>query len=140
MRLATAVPATTRIAVHVLAVDPDRRVLLDRAWSPASGMWGLPTALVEVGEDPTVRARRLVLAAGTVPATCVEVIDLESVIANGTHVVHLVFECGAEPSMRRPATPSSALWWSLTEIVGLSLSPRTRKALASRWSMIWPDT
>ena len=42
--------------------------------------------------------------------------------------------------MRRPATPSSALWWSRSEIVGLSLSQRTRKALASRWSMIWPDT
>ena len=99
--LATAVPLTTRIAVHVLGVDPDRRVLLDRARPPS---------------------------------------DLESLVEDGLHVVHLVFECGAEPSRLRTDGTSSALWWSLPEIVGLSLSARTRKALASRWAMIWPDT
>jgi hypothetical protein len=96
--------------------------------------------MAEVGEDPSVRARRLVLSAGAVPATRVEVIDIESVVEDDLHIVHLVFECGADPSVRRTGVPSSALWWSLPEIVGLSLSPRTRKALASRWSLIWPDT
>jgi ADP-ribose pyrophosphatase YjhB (NUDIX family) len=138
--LATAVPLTTRIAVHVLGVDPDRRVLLDRARPPMEPVWGLPGALVEPGEDPVVRARQLVSDAGALTATRVEVIDLESVVERGVHVVHMVFECGAEPSLWPADARSSALWWSLPEIVALNLSARTRKALASRWSMIWPDT
>ncbi len=137
--LATAVPLTTRIAVHVLGVDPDRRVLLDRARPPMEPVWGLPGALVEPGQDPVVRARQLVSDAGALTATRVEVIDLESVVESGVHVVHMVFECGAEPSLW-PADESSALWWTLPEIVGLRLSARTRKALASRWAWIWPDT
>ena len=139
-RVATAVPLRTRIAVHVLGVDPDRRVLLDRPRPPEETGWGLPGALVEVGEDPVLRARRLVSEAGALTATRVEVIDLESVVEEDLHVVHMVFECGAEPSLLRSEAHSSALWWSLPEIVELNLSARTRKALASRWSMIWPDT
>lgn len=138
--LATVVPLTTRIAVHVLGVDPDRRVLLDRAQPPFAPEWGLPGTMVEPGEDPVVRARQLISEAGALTATRVEVIDLESVVESGLHVVHMVFECGAEPSLLRTDAGSSALWWTLPEIVGLSLSARTRKALASRWSMIWPDT
>ena len=138
--LATAVPLTTRIAVHVLGVDPDRRVLLDLSRPPLEPVWGLPGTLVEPGDDPVVRVRQLVSDAGALTATRVEVIDLESVVESGLHVVHMVFECGAEPSLLRSDAGSSALWWSLPEIVGLNLSARTRKALASRWSMIWPDT
>ena len=140
LRLAKAVPVRTCIAVHVLSVDPDRRVLLDRATPPEQPFWGLPGAVIEVGEDPVIRVRRLVSAAGALTATRAEVIDVESVVEGDLHVVHLVFECGAEPSLLPTVTGSSALWWSLPEIVGLNLSPRTRKALASRWSMIWPDT
>ncbi len=138
--VAAAVPLRTRIAVHVLGVDPDRRVLLDRARPPQEPVWGLPGAMVEVGEDPVLRARTLVSEAGALAATRVEVIDLESVVEGDVHMVHMVFECGAEPSLLRSDAGSSALWWSLPEIVGLKLSARTRKALASRWSMIWPDT
>ncbi|MEP6856673.1 MAG: NUDIX hydrolase [Pedococcus sp.] len=139
-RLATAVPLTTRIAVHVLCIDPERRVLLDRAKPPREPLWALPGALIDVGEDPVVCARRLVSEAGALTATRAEVIDLESIVEGGLHVLHLVFECGAEPSLLRAGTQTSSLWWSLPEIVGLNLSARTRKALASRWSMIWPDT
>lgn len=138
--LATAVPLTTRIAVHVLGVDPDRRVLLDRAQPPLDPVWGLPGTMVQPGEDPVVRVRQLISEAGALTATRVEVIDLESIVESGLHVVHMVFECGAEPSLLRADATSSALWWTLPEIVGLNLSARTRKALASRWSMIWPDT
>ncbi|WP_091787966.1 NUDIX domain-containing protein [Pedococcus dokdonensis] len=133
-------PLTTRIAVHVLGVDPDRRVLLDRARPPLEPVWGLPGALVEPGEDPVVRARQLVSDAGALTATRVEVIDLESLVEDGLHVVHMVFECGAEPSLFPTDAGSTALWWTLPEIVGLRLSARTRKALASRWAWIWPDT
>src|SRR6476646_5361711 len=140
VRLARAMPLRTCIAVHVLSIDPDRRVLLDRATAPEQPHWGLPSAMVQVGEDPVIRVRRLVSEAGALTATRAEVIDLESVVEGEVHVVHMVFECGAEPSLPPTVTGSSALWWSLPEIVGLNLSPRTRKALASRWSMIWPDT
>jgi hypothetical protein len=135
--LVTARPLTTRLAVHVLAVDPDRRILLDADGSVSPMEWGMPSRLLDVGEDPSVVARRLVLDAGSVPATRAEVIDLESRVDADTHVVHLVFECGAEPYR---AGDGRSLWWSLEEIVGLRLGQRTRKALASRWSMIWPDT
>jgi ADP-ribose pyrophosphatase YjhB (NUDIX family) len=136
--LVTAMPLTTRIAVHVLAVDPERRVLLDHVRQVSPQQWGMPHAVAEPGEDPAVCARRLVVAAGAVPATRVEVIDLDSVVQDSAHVVHLVFECGAEPMKRRGDSP--ALWWTIEEIVALALTPRTRKALASRWAMIWPDT
>jgi ADP-ribose pyrophosphatase YjhB (NUDIX family) len=129
----------TRVAVHVLAVDPERRVLLDHVRQVHPQQWGMPQALVAVGEDPAVTARRLVVAAGAVPATRAEVIDLDSVVEDTGHVVHLIFECGAEP-LRRRGEDSPALWWTIDEIVALALTARTRKALASRWSMIWPDT
>lgn len=134
-----AMPLTTRLAVHVLAVDPERRILLDAEDHTRPMQWGMPSALLAVGEDPASVARRLVLDAGAVPATRAEVIDLESVVDPDAHVVHLVFECGAEP-FRASADGERTLWWSLPEIVGLRLASRTRKALASRWSMIWPDT
>jgi len=137
--LVTAMPLTTRLAVHVLAIDPERRVLLDHVRQVSPHQWGMPQALVEVGADPSECERRLVVAAGAVPATRVEVIDLDSVVDDQTHLVNLVFECGAEPMSVR-ADGSTSLWWALPEIVGLALTPRTRKALASRWSLIWPDT
>ena len=140
IKVVSSPPVATRIVVHVLCLDTERRVLLDWDQGPASPSWTLPTTLVAVGEDPVVRARQLVSQAGALAATRVEVIDLESLVEGETHLVHMVFECGAEPSHRRHGNRSSALWWSLPEIVGLNLSPRTRKALASRWSLLWPHT
>lgn len=134
-----AVPVVTRIVVHILGVDSGRRVLLSRAQEGDSPGWALPTAMVAVGEDPAIRARQLLWDAGSLAATRAEVIDLESVIEGDTHLVHVVFECGAHTNVAPPRSDGQAFWWELSEIASLTLSTRTRMTLAARWSLIWPD-
>ena len=135
--LATAVPLTTRIAVHVLGVDPDRRVLLDRAQPPLDPVWGLPGTMVQPGEDPVVRVRQLISEAGALTATRVEVIDLESIVESGLHVVHMVFECGAEPPCPAPTPPWPWVTLPRSSVPETLLGPHP-KALVSRLVDLYP--
>jgi hypothetical protein len=132
--------AETAVAVHVLGIDPELRVLLDQEAAvadPGTG-WSLPAAMLRTGQDPSRLAQQLVRQAGALPRR-MDVVAVESEYRLGVHRLDLVFECRAE-RMWRQAVTGGPLWWSLNEIAGLTLTPRTRKAIIGRWTSIWPNT
>jgi hypothetical protein len=130
--------AETAVAVHVLGVDPDLRVLLDQGSSGPGSGWSLPAGVLATGQSPNRLAQLLVRRAGAVPRK-LQVVDVESEFVGGVQRFDLVYECRAERMWREPVT-GGPLWWSLNEIASLSLTPRTRKAIIGRWTSIWPNT
>jgi ADP-ribose pyrophosphatase YjhB (NUDIX family) len=135
-RLASVEPRT-HVVVHVLAVDRERRLLLDRSAAPGETQWALPAAQLSVGEDPVERVRDLVREAGGRPEGP-QVVALDSVLDGPAQWLHLLFECRSIHGLAAP-NGGGRLWWTLTELTGLSLSARTRKAILTRWPAIWPD-
>jgi ADP-ribose pyrophosphatase YjhB (NUDIX family) len=134
-RLATFQPQTL-VVVHVLGVDRERRLLLDRSEAPGETQWALPAVQLSVGEDPAECARDLVRLAGARPASP-QVVAIDSVVDGPAHWLHLLFECRADQGSR--PSSSGALWWTINEVAALSLSARARMAIMHRWSAIWPE-
>ena len=69
--------AETAVAVHVLGIDPDLRVLLDQGSSGPGSGWSLPAGVLATGQDPNSLAQLLVRRAGAVPRK-LQVVDIES--------------------------------------------------------------
>ncbi|WP_404384777.1 NUDIX domain-containing protein [Knoellia locipacati] len=132
------IAARPRVRVHVVAIDDEHRMLLDRR--PGTQTWALPWGYLGVGEDPSRMARSLVHDTGAAP-TMPRVQSVESAIEHGDHFLDVTLHCSAE-RIWKPTTggrSSNALWWSLDEISSLELSPRARSALVNAWAVLWPQ-
>lgn len=131
------VAARPRVRVHVVAIDDDHRMLLDRR--PRTQMWALPWGYLGLAEEPARLARGLIQETGAAPAMP-RVLGIDSPVEHGEHFLDLTYHCSAERIWKpKPLTAvSTALWWSLDEISSLDLTPRARSALVTSWNMLWP--
>lgn len=124
------------VRVHVVAIDDDRRMLLER--DQQSGAWDLPSTQMVGAQDPGGLASDLVRVTGAIPEMP-RVVGVTSSLEQGTPYLDLTFQCGARRHWRATRTPSPALWWSLDELSTLDLSPRVRSALVHVWEQLWAD-
>ncbi|WP_353951115.1 hypothetical protein V6K52_15940 [Knoellia sp. S7-12] len=128
--------ARPRVRVHIVAIDDDHRMLLDRR--PKSLTWSLPWAYLRMGEDPCRAARTLVHDTGATPSMA-RVHGVESAVEHGDHYLDLVYRCSAERVWKSSPVTSSALWWSLDEITSMELVSRAKSALVTTWPQVWPN-
>lgn len=128
--------ARPRVRVHVVAIDDEHRMLLDRR--PKSLTWTLPWAYLRVGEDPGRLTRSIVHDTGATPSMP-RVQGVESAIEHGEHFLDLTYRCSAERSWKTMPFTSTALWWSLDEISSLDLAPCATSALVNLWPSLWPQ-
>lgn len=129
-------PARPYVRVHAVAIDSDRRLLLDRI--SGSGPWTLPWAQLSTGEDPVNVASGLVRATGA-DTVLPRIVGVASTVENGDHVLDLTFHCSARRVWTAAPGLSGALWWSLDEISSLDLTSGVTSALISVWSQLWGD-
>ncbi len=127
--------ARPRVRVHIVAIDDDHRMLLDRHHGSLN--WTLPWAYLRIGEDPGRVARALVHDTGATPSMA-RVHGVESAIEHGDHFLDLTYRCSAERVWKASPLSSSALWWSLDEITSMELASRAKSALVTAWPQVWP--
>lgn len=124
------------VRVHAVAIDEQRRLLLDR--DPSSRAWTLPMAVLTGDEDPTLAARGLVRSSGAFPGMP-RITEAVSSVERGEAFLDLTYQCDAKRVWKTAPRSSRTLWWSLDEISTLDLSPRVRSALVHVWSQLWAD-
>lgn len=127
--------ARPRVRVHVVAIDDEHRMLLDRR--PKTLTWILPWAYLRMGEDPGRVARSLVQASGANPSMP-RVHAVESAVEIGDHFLDITYRCSAERVWKTTPVSANALWWSLDEITSMELASRTRSTLVTAWPQLWP--
>ncbi|WP_148232485.1 hypothetical protein [Janibacter sp. HTCC2649] len=128
--------ARPRVRVHIVAIDDDHRMLLDRRHGTLT--WTLPWAYLRIGEDPGRVARGLVHDTGASPSMA-RVHGVESAMEHGDHFLDIVYRCSAERVWKNSPVSSSSLWWSLDEITSMELASRTKSALVTAWPQVWPQ-
>lgn len=131
------IAARPRVRVHVVAIDDEHRMLLDRR--PRTQSWALPWGYLGAGDDPARLARSLVHDTGAAPAMP-RVQAVESATEHGEHFLDVTMHCSADRIWKPSLGPrsSNALWWSLDEISSLDLTPRAKSALVNAWNVLWP--
>lgn len=127
--------ARPQVRVHVVAVDDEHRMLLDRR--PQMLTWTFPWSYLRMGEEPGRVARTLVHDTGATPSMA-RVHGVESTIEQGDHFLDLVYRCSAERVWKTAPASSNALWWGLDEITSMELASRVKSAMVTAWPQFWP--
>lgn len=127
--------ARPRVRVHIVAIDDDHRMLLDRR--PRTLTWTLPWGYLRTGEDPARMARSLVHETGATPSMP-RIHGVESALELGDHFLDITYRCTAERVWKSSPVSSNALWWSLDEITSMDLASRANSAIVTAWPQLWP--
>jgi 8-oxo-dGTP diphosphatase len=124
--MAPSTPPAPVVAVGVVALDPDGRLLMvERGRPPAAGTWSLPGGRVEPGETMAAAAVREAVEETGLVLELGEVAGVVERIGEGFHYVIVDFWAevaqGAEPVGAGDAAAARLL--RLDELPGLALAP-----------------
>jgi len=133
-------PDAPRPAVGAVVFNGDAVLLVRRAYPPAAGMWAIPGGRVRLGETLQEAAEReifeetgVVIRAGA-PILTFDVIQKDD--RGGVEYHYVIVDMMADYVRGEPRAGDDAVdarWITAEELVGLAVSPATRRLLAGQF-------